>query len=338
MEYIAFDCHKRYTYVVVEDERGRIKREGKIPHERGALAAFLAGCGSGSPVAVETVGNWYWIVDEIEQAGCTPRLVHAGKAKLMLGMVNKTDKLDARGLNKLQRAGTLPTVWIPPGELRDKRELPRTRMVLVRQRTQLKQRVHATLAKYGITLPVSDLFGVRGRELLEKRLPLLPPQTRYVTEGLLRQIEGIGRAIKAIEERMKEVVVPTGEVQLLESLPGVGFILAVVIALEVGDVGRFPGAEHLASYAGTVPRVHASGGKAGRTRQDVNRYLKWAYIEAGNVVARYHKIHPHRHVSQLYLRIMSKKGHQKAVGAVGRHLAEATWWVLKKGNLIVIQG
>jgi len=70
-------------------------------------------------VAVETVYNWYRIVDEIEGAGCIPRLVYAGKAKFMLGMVNKTDKLDARGLNKLQRVGALSEVWIPPGELRD---------------------------------------------------------------------------------------------------------------------------------------------------------------------------------------------------------------------------
>jgi hypothetical protein len=80
-------------------------------------------------VAVETTGNWYWIVDEIEGAGCVPRLVHARKAKLMLGTINKTDKLDARGLNHLQRAGTLPTAWIPSSELRDWRDLPRTRMV-----------------------------------------------------------------------------------------------------------------------------------------------------------------------------------------------------------------
>jgi len=190
MEYIAFDCHKRYTWAVVEDQRGLVKREGKIPHVRGALREFLRGCVPGSPVAVETVGNWYWIVDEIEEAGCQPRLVHAGKAKLMLGMVNKTDKLDARGLNKLLRTGTLPVVWIPPGELRDKRELTRTRMVLVRQRTQLKQRVHATLAKYGLCVSeVSDLFGVKGREFLEDRLTRLPPQTRYVTEGVLSQID-----------------------------------------------------------------------------------------------------------------------------------------------------
>ncbi len=91
----------------------------RIARERGALKEFLAACEPDSPVAVETVGNWYWIVDEIEAAGCVPQLVHAYKAKLMMGMINKTDKLDARGRNRLQRAGILPEVWIPWGELRD---------------------------------------------------------------------------------------------------------------------------------------------------------------------------------------------------------------------------
>ena len=166
MEYIAFDAHKHYTLASVTRPDGRLVREERIEHERGALREFLERCEQGSPVAVETIGNWYWIVDEIEAAGCMPRLVHARKAKLMMGEINKTDKLDARGLNHLQRNGTLPTVWIPPGELRDQRDLPRTRMVLVRQRTQLKNRIHATLAKYALhDLEVSDFFGVRGRPL-----------------------------------------------------------------------------------------------------------------------------------------------------------------------------
>ena len=99
MEYIAFDAHKRYTWASVERDDGRPVREERIPHERGRLRQFLARCERGSPVAVETMGSWYWIVDEIEAAGCVPRLVHARKAKLMMGMINKTDKLDARGLN-----------------------------------------------------------------------------------------------------------------------------------------------------------------------------------------------------------------------------------------------
>jgi transposase len=154
MEYIAFDAHKHYTLASVVGPDGQLVREERVEHDRGALRHFLDRCEQGSPVAVETVGNWYWIVDEIEAAGCRPKLVHARKAKLMMGMINKTDKLDARGLNQLQRNGTLPTVWIPPGELRDQRDLPRTRMVLVRQRTRLKNRIHATLAKYALHDPV----------------------------------------------------------------------------------------------------------------------------------------------------------------------------------------
>jgi hypothetical protein len=119
MQYIAFDAHKHYTRASVEREDGRLVRELQIPHERGALRQFLQRCDAGSPVAVETTGNWYWIVDEIEGAVCAPRLVHARKAKLMLGTINKTDKLDARGLNRLQRTGTLPAVWIPRSALRD---------------------------------------------------------------------------------------------------------------------------------------------------------------------------------------------------------------------------
>jgi hypothetical protein len=110
MEYIAFDAHKRYTQVSVETVDGVRRYEGRIAHARGALQQFLTTRERGSPVALETVGNWYWIVDEIEAAGQIPQLVHARKAKLMLGMVNKTDKLDARGLNRLPRPGTLPRV------------------------------------------------------------------------------------------------------------------------------------------------------------------------------------------------------------------------------------
>jgi transposase len=248
-------------------------------------------------------------------------------------MINKTDKLDARGLNRLQRAGTLPTVWIPPGELRDQRDLPRTRMVLVRQRTQLKNRIHATLAKYGVHCDeVSDLFGARGRALLRQRLELLPPHTAFATRVLLEQVEALERQVRGLEERMRAVFQSTPAIERLRTLPGVGFILAVVMALELGDVTRFPAAERLASYAGTTPRVRSSGGKTryGPLRPDVNRYLKWAFVEAANANNLQRDRDPGRHVSRLYARLARRKGHPKAIGAVARHLAEATYWILTK--------
>jgi transposase len=176
-----------------------------------------APCGSFSsavtpgPRWLETTGNWDWIVDEIEDAGCVPRLVHARKAKLMLGTINKTDTLDARGLNRLQRAGTLPAVWIPPSTLRDWRDLPRTRMVLVRQRTRLKNRIHAALAKYGVSLPdMRDLFGRQGTRWLREHLGQLPPQTAYATQRVLEQIETLDRQVAQLEERMGTLFAPPG--------------------------------------------------------------------------------------------------------------------------------
>ena len=334
MQCIAFDAHKHYTWALVEDEKGSVLCECRIPHEKGALREFLEGCEPGSPVAVETIGSWYWIVDEIEAAGMEPRLVHAGKAKAMSGSLNKTDKLDVRGLNRLQRSGTLPTVWIPPGELRDARELPRTRMVLVRQRTQLKNRIQATLAKYGLTSVTSDPFGVRGRAVLEKQLSELPVETRYATGLLLEGLDHLKEQIVAFEERMREAFGETRDLELMRTVPGVGFILGVVILCEMGDVRRFPAPGQFASYAGMTPRVQASGGKTryGSTRPDVNRYLKWAYAEAANVVAIHRRRHPQRHVSRLYERVARRRGHQKAIGAVGRHLAEASYWVVRKGE------
>jgi transposase len=106
----------------------------------------------------------------------------------------------------------------------------------------------------------------------------------------------------------------------------------MVMALEIGKVERFPSAAHLASYAGLVPRVHSSGGhtRLGQICGDVNQYLKWAFVEAGNLVVIHQKHLAGRHVVRLYQRVKRKRNYQKAVVAVARHLAEAAYWILKK--------
>ncbi len=332
-EYIAFDSHKHYTWVEHEQvATGRV-RQYRLEHGPGAVRRALAGCEPGTAVALEATANWYWIVDEIEQAGLRPQLVHPRKAKLMMGLINKTDKLDAHGLNRLQRNGTLPTVWIPPGPLRELRELTRTRVVLVAQRTRWKNRLTATLAKYGAPgSEYSDPYGKGAREELASRIERLPEQARWASRQMLAQLDGLTEQIEQFEQRLKELVEITPEMQLLMSLPGIGVILAATGVLEIGEIGRFASAEHLASYAGTTPRVHASGDRVryGRTRPDVNRYLKWAFAEAANSVAVNHTRCPDRHVSQLYQRLRERKGHSRAVGAVARHLAEATFHVLSR--------
>jgi transposase len=332
-EYIAFDSHKHYTWAEHEEvATGRV-RQYRLRHGPGAVRRSLAGCQPGTAVALEATANWYWIVDEIEQAGLVPKLVHPRRAKLMMGLINKTDKLDTHGLNQLPRNGTLPTVWIPPGPLRERRELTRTRIVLVAQRTRWKNRITATLAKYGSAgSEYSDAYAPGARVELQERMKRLPPQARWASQQMLIQLDGLSERITQFEIRLKGLVEVTPEMQGLMSLPGVGVILAATLALEIGKVERFSHAEKLAAYAGTTPRVHASGDRVryGRTRPDVNRYLKWAFAEAANSVAVNHTRLPERYVSQLYRRLREHKGHSRAVGAVARHLAEAAFHVLSR--------
>ena len=123
-----------------------------------------------------------------------------------------------------------------------------------------------------------------------------------MTQELLRQYDFVDEQAKRAEKRIARLLKVTPAMQRLMTLPGVGQTLSVAIALERGDVKRFATAEHLASYSGTTPRVHSSGDKTryGHLRQDVNRYLKWAFIEAANGVCLNRRYYPYRHVSRLY--------------------------------------
>ncbi len=331
--YIGCDAHKKYSVFVSMNEHGQCDAPVRVEHAREELRTFLAALPRGSPIAVETIGNWYWLVDEMERAGHHPKLAQAREAKRLMGKANKTDKLDAKGLATLLRNGRLPEVWIPPSALRDQRELPRLRLTLGHTRTQLKNRIHAAFAKYGITFPgVSDLFGGKGRQLLEQRLPELPGETQRSVRTELELLDQLAEHLTTVEERIRQVVRETPAMQRLKTLPGVGDILAIVLALELGDVKRFPSAEHLASYAGTVPRLHESGGRSwhGQVRTDVNRDVKWALVAAATIVVLNQENWQDKHVVVRYQRLRKHKGHAKAVVAVARHLAESTYWVLKK--------
>jgi transposase len=120
---LGLDVHKRYSQVAVLDQSGKVCKHEKLVHSPEILERYLSQFPPGTEVAFETVGNWYWIAEAIEAAECQPRMAHAAKAKVMMGNVNKTDKLDAEGLGTLLYLGKLPTVWIPEAGLRDEREL-----------------------------------------------------------------------------------------------------------------------------------------------------------------------------------------------------------------------
>jgi len=329
---LGVTAHKHFSVFVSVDQQGKASRPVRVDHDRELYCEYLRTLPAGSEIALEATGHWYWIVDAMEEAGHHPHLANPFEAKRRMAKSNKTDALDAKGLAILLRCGTLPESWIPPGELRDQRELLRTRMALRDLRTSLKHRIHAGIDRYGLQADaISDLFGAKGRAYLKSILKALPPETAQMIAVQLNSIDQLEEKIAAIELRIAETLKASPEMRLLRTIPGLGPILASLVWLEVGDIERFPRAEHLASYAGLVPRIIASGGhiRHGGTCRNVNHYLKWAFVEAANVAIRV-KAHRQQHIGLLYQRLSPNKGHGRAVVAVARHLAEASYWVLRK--------
>jgi transposase len=335
-QFIGCDAHKKFSLFVMMNEKGEYGRAIRVGHDRERFREFLKDLPAGSQIALETSGSYYWLVDEMERAGHRPQLAHALTAKRRMEGRHKTDERDARGLAMLLRNGTLPRVWIPPAELRDQREMLRLRMSLVRIKTQLKNRIHGVLLRYNMTVQATDLYGDRGREELLSRLEELPAYSRQSVVEQLRLVDSLESRIEDCEKQLEQILYPSAERDLLKTLPCVGKILSAVIGLEIGDVRRFSSADHLVSYAGVVPsaRESAERKRQGQCPRDCNVYLKWAFVEAANLIASKQQHWPECHAMQLYRRVkQSTKMHGKATVAVARHLAEASYWILSKQEI-----
>ncbi len=163
----------------------------------------------------------------------------------------KNDERDATDLVDLLRMGRLAEAWIAPAELRELRELIRYRAKLVHLRTGLKAQVHAVLAKEGVSVPMTDLFGAAGRALLDS-CPLADAYALRV-RSLRELIDVIGGEITMLGDRIDTWLSDDVGYHAIQAIPGVGPVLAAVFVAEVGDVSRFPTARHLASWAGLTP-------------------------------------------------------------------------------------
>src|ERR1700722_17101919 len=152
-QFIGCDAHKKFSVFVAVNEKGHAGEAVRVAHDRRLYREFLTRLPAHSPIAVEASGSGSWVVGEMEHLGPAPGVCNRLKAKRRMGLTNKNNKLDAKGLAILLRNGTLPEVWIPPSELRDQRELLRLRIFLVRLRTRVKNRINGTLSRHNVQVP-----------------------------------------------------------------------------------------------------------------------------------------------------------------------------------------
>jgi transposase len=253
-QYVGIDLHRRRSVIVRMTPDGqRLGPAKRIVNDPGELAAQVASWGECPEVVLEATYGWYWAADVLAEAGAKLHLAHPLGVKGFAYRRVKNDELDARDLADLLRMGRLPEAWIAPPETRGLREEVRHRCKLVALRSGLKAQVHAVLAKQGVHVPVSDLFGVGGQKLLDELGLDAPFQARVLS--LRRLIDAFTFEIDLVGKRLAAQLKSHRGFQAIQAVPGVGPVLGAVFVAEIGDVTRFDRPQQLCSWAGMTPPV-----------------------------------------------------------------------------------
>ena len=329
MLHAGLDLSRRRLDVCVISEPGELVEEFPAPPDADGLRYLVEKVSHHSePVraVIESMTGARFVHDTLEQLGWDVRIADAQKVKGLAPLACKTDRIDARVLAVLSQRNLVPEIWLPDPRVRSEREQARFRLHLVKHKSMLKHRIHATLMSFGHQCPVSDLFGLAGRELLESfQIPQPWRETvdasLYLIDYLESEIDAIGRTLQASGAEHRYV-------PLLLTVPGIGWVLAFTIAAEIGDIHRFASARKLTGYTGLCPTVRQSGEKDRRgplTKQGP-KYLRWAMLEATMHALR-HPVYRERYQRTKH-RLGKQRGARVAQIDIARKLTEAIWHML----------
>jgi len=308
---------------------GRKLATARIGSEPASLVAEVAKAGPAPKVVLEAAYGWYWAADVLEAAGAEIHLAHPLGVKGFSYRRVKNDEKDAADLGDLLRMGRLPEAWIAPPEIRELRELTRCRVKLVHLRTSCKDQVHAVLAKLGVPVTCTGIFGVWGSSWLgELRLP-------QPYAGKLDSLRGIAAYLSTEITLLDTVIADLLEhhdaYHALQQLPGIGKVLAAVIVAEIGDITRFRHPGRLCSWAGLTPRHRESDIKVTRghiTRQG-SRLLRWAMAGA---IQRQPAGSPIRQRKDAIITRRGKEARNIARVAAARQLLTCVFYTMRDGQ------
>ena len=235
---VGMDLHRRRSVLVRMTEDGQKLGTARITNSPARLAAEIARAGLHPRVVLEACYGWYWAADTLAAAGAEVHLAHPLGVKAFSHRRVKNDELDARDLADLLRMGRLAEAWIAPPEIRELREITRYRCKLVHIRTSCKDQVHGVLAKLGIQVTCSDIFGAWGTQWLDE-LPLPQPYSWKVA-SLRQLISWLTSEITVLEQVTADLLAGHDGYRAVQELPGIGPVLGAVIVAEIGDITPVP--------------------------------------------------------------------------------------------------
>ena len=325
MKYCGIDLHSNNSVVVVSDDEDRIVLQKRLANDlgqiRGALEPYreeLLG------VVIESTYNWYWVVDGLMDAGYRVHLAHPSAIKKYEGLKHSGDVADAAYLAQLLRLGLLAEGYIYPRGQRAVRDLARKRLQLVRYRTaQILSIENILIRQTGARMKGGTVKRLTAEQVDELGFA---PDVALAVQANRAVSQALGQQIEALERRLKQRVSLRPEYRLLQSVPGMGEILATTIMLETGCIDRFARVGNFSSYCRCVDSVRESNGRKkgeGNVRNG-NKYLAWAFIEAANFALRCCA-----QAKRFYERKKSKSNRVLALKALAHKLARACYHILR---------
>jgi transposase len=327
----GLDAHTRYVVVSVVNRAGeRMLKPTRVRVEQPERLLALLAPYRPLEAVLETSSSWPWLAEVLRQADIGVVLAHARRLRAIAEATYKSDDIDAELLARMRLAGCIPAVYVTPAAQREWATLIRHRTALVRQRTMLVNRLHAQLHTRGLHLERGRLLTRAGRQWLRHEAwAQLSEEQRAVVRSHLRLLARLRPLIHACDRHIAAVAATIPEAQWLLSIPGIGVHRALVICAEALPIARFRTPNHLASYAGLVPRSKQSGQgpvRHGALPAGANRWLRGALVRA--VVS--HVQHaPASWLTQYYEQQKARVGWPVARVAAARKLARAIHAMLR---------
>jgi transposase len=325
MQYLGIDWGTRKAAWCAVDERGELV-EGVIPADEDGLARLVHRLGPEVRGCVEMMSGAVWVREQLCACGWEFQIADARKVKAIAPLACKTDRVDARVLAQLVRRDLVPEVWVPSLSDRELRERLRRRAHLVRLKTSARNRMFGLLTQWGLRGNLKMLRQPGSLEQLSERgVPAVWIQSLQV---LLDVVDDLERQLAAIETELRPIARTDQRVGLLATIPGIGEMLALTIAAEIGEISRFANARKLIGYAGLAPTIKQSGQSSwtGRISKAGSPILRWAAIEAAQ-----HAWRPTNPWNRLYTETRRRHGKANpAKSAIARKVLIASWHVLSR--------
>ena len=323
--YCGIDLHAKQCFLCVIDEEEKILLKKALPNSLELILQLLGAFPCKPSVAVESTLNWYWLVDGLQEAGYEVKLAHTLGLHMITGAKVKTDRRDALSLARLLRLGAIPLAYIYPKEKRPIRDLLRTRSRMVSLRANAYGTLRRILMQYGHSSAVIKKFA---EEQICRHFD--HPAIQASCQLELERVRLYSREIAILEDYILHTVADQPVFDLLQTIPGVGKILALTIYYEVGDIGRFEDPRSFCSYSRVVPGAANSAGvvSRGKGSKQGNPYLKWAFTQAALYAVRFNA--GIRKFRQAHLaRRRSKSRKIVSLSIVAHKLAIAAYYVIK---------